>query len=171
VIYKCTLCCSLFVVDFGIMHFRNFYNAFPDFKVFSCAVQRQQIQNERAAKSCLQLKSQSTMQSPPLQRDIAVQGSLQQGKATACAILRPLIDGYNWRKYNEIIPPGTSCPRVFYGCTNMGCIARKIEEHSPTGHVRHIYEGSHNHLQPRKAMALIRSCKKKEIIIQGTGER
>lgn len=148
------------------MHFRNFYNAFPDFKVFSCAVQRQQIQNERAAKSCLQLKSQSTMQSPPLQRDIAVQGSLQQGKATACAILRPLIDGYKWRKYNEIIPPGTSCPRVFYGCTNMGCIARKIEEHSPTGHVRHIYEGSHNHLQPRKAMALIRSCKKKEIIIR-----
>ncbi|KAH9573980.1 hypothetical protein CY35_01G030600 [Sphagnum magellanicum] len=126
-------------------------------------IERQQIQNERAAKSCLPLKSQTTMQSPPLRRDIAVQGSLQQGKATACAILRPLIDGYNWRKYNEIIPPGTSSPRVFYGCTNMGCIARKIEEHSPTGHVRHIYEGSHNHLQPRKAMALIRSCKKRKL--------
>lgn len=103
------------------------------------------------------------MQSLPLQRNIAVQGSLQQGKATACAILRPLIDGYNWRKYNEIIPPGTTSPRVFYGCTNMGCIARKIEEHSPTGHVRHIYEGSHNHLQPRKAMALIRSCRKRKL--------
>ncbi|CAK9254837.1 unnamed protein product [Sphagnum jensenii] len=131
--------------------------------VQKCEIERHQIQNERAAKSCLQLKSQTTMQSLPLRRNIAVQGSLQQGKATACAILRPLIDGYNWRKYNEIIPPGTTSPQVFYGCTNMGCIARKIEEHSPTGHVRHIYEGSHNHLQPRKAMALIRSCRKRKL--------
>lgn len=72
-----------------------------------------------------------------------------------------LFDGYNWRKYGEMLQPGKLHPRVFYGCSNMGCIARKIEEKSDDGLMKRMYEGVHNHPVPRKSAKLLDSFKRR----------
>ncbi|BFI24156.1 protein MpWRKY5 [Marchantia polymorpha subsp. ruderalis] len=114
---------------------------------------RESQAQEAPAKRAVQQRPRqlATCQETPTSKVSANMNDGKNGSSPSNAPGKVSLDGYNWRKYGEMTVPGHTLPRVFYGCTNIGCIARKIEERTDEGNVRHFYEGVHNHPQPGKS--------------------
>ncbi|XP_070051844.1 probable WRKY transcription factor 3 isoform X1 [Nicotiana tomentosiformis] len=66
------------------------------------------------------------------------------------ALHKPACDGYNWRKYGQKMGKASECPRSYYKCTHLKCLAKKKVERSVDGHITEItYNGWHNHELPQ----------------------
>lgn len=62
---------------------------------------------------------------------------------------KPIIDGFNWRKYGQKLVRGNSFARSYYKCTYANCPARKQVERSHDGNITEInYLLKHQHPKP-----------------------
>nr|XP_043629405.1 WRKY transcription factor 1-like [Erigeron canadensis] len=84
---------------------------------------------------------------PPDNR-VHVSGS-DQGVTFLRTPEKPMVDGFNWRKYGQKLVRGNASVRSYYKCTYGDCPARKQVEHSHDGHITEInYLLKHEHPKP-----------------------